>query len=199
MSTIHILTDFFKVPGFNFGRVSIWPSLWPSGQSSWLQIQRSAFDFRRYLMFWEVVCPERGPFSLVSTTEELLERKGSGSGQENREYWRRNPLSRPRGTLYPQILALTSPTNGGRSVSIVCSRTQATEFWSQSLLRYVIVSCMAFIHCNGIISQNVRTKIFHSSVFETDEKYLAAKCFFWKWRRKFAAARTTIWVKWHKN
>ena len=30
--------------------------------------------------------------------------------------------------LYPQKLALTSPTGGGRSVSIVRSRTKATEF-----------------------------------------------------------------------
>jgi hypothetical protein len=29
---------------------------------------------------------ERGPLSLVSTTEELLGRKSSGSGLENREY-----------------------------------------------------------------------------------------------------------------
>jgi hypothetical protein len=31
-------------------------------------------------------------------------------------------------TLYQQMLALTSPTSGGRSVGIVLSRTQATEF-----------------------------------------------------------------------
>ena len=30
--------------------------------------------------------------------------------------------------LYPQKLALTSPTGGGRSVGIVLSRTKATEF-----------------------------------------------------------------------
>jgi len=30
--------------------------------------------------------------------------------------------------LYPQKLALTSPTGGGRSVGIVPSRTKATEF-----------------------------------------------------------------------
>ena len=30
--------------------------------------------------------------------------------------------------LYPQKLALTSPTGGGRSVSIVRVRTKATEF-----------------------------------------------------------------------
>jgi hypothetical protein len=33
-----------------------------------------------------------------------------------------------RGTLYPQKFSLTSPTSGGRSVCIVHSRTQATEF-----------------------------------------------------------------------
>jgi hypothetical protein len=33
-----------------------------------------------------------------------------------------------QGTLYPQKLALTSSTSGGRSVGIVRSRTQATEF-----------------------------------------------------------------------
>jgi len=30
--------------------------------------------------------------------------------------------------LYPQKLALTSPTGGGRSVGIVRARTKATEF-----------------------------------------------------------------------
>jgi hypothetical protein len=33
-----------------------------------------------------------------------------------------------RDTLYPQKLALTSPTSGGRSVGVVRSRTQAMEF-----------------------------------------------------------------------
>jgi hypothetical protein len=58
----------------------------------------------------------------------VLERKSSGSGLECREYGRRDPLCWPRSTLYPQKLALTSPTSGGRSVGIVRSRTQATEF-----------------------------------------------------------------------
>jgi hypothetical protein len=34
----------------------------------------------------------------------------------------------PRGTLYPQKLAITSPTSGGRSVGTVRSRTQTMEF-----------------------------------------------------------------------
>jgi hypothetical protein len=34
---------------------------------------------------------ERGPLSIVSTIEELLERKSSGSGLESQEYGRRYP------------------------------------------------------------------------------------------------------------
>jgi hypothetical protein len=33
------------------------------------------FDSRRYQIFWEVVGPERGPLSLMSITDELLEWK----------------------------------------------------------------------------------------------------------------------------
>jgi hypothetical protein len=39
----------------------------------------------------KVVGLERGSLILVSTTEELLGRKSSGSGLENREYGRRDP------------------------------------------------------------------------------------------------------------
>jgi hypothetical protein len=67
---------------------------------------------------------ERGPLSLVTTIEELLERKSSGSGLENRDCGRRDPSRLPRGTLYPQKLALTSPTIGGRLVGIVRSQTE---------------------------------------------------------------------------
>jgi hypothetical protein len=49
-----------------------------------------------------VVGLERGPLSLVSTTEELLDCKK---------------------------LAITSPTSGGRSVGIVRSQTQKMEFY----------------------------------------------------------------------
>jgi hypothetical protein len=66
--------------------------------------------------------------SLLSTTEELLGRNSSGYGLETREYGRGDPLRWPRETLYPQKLALTSPTNGGRSVGIVHLRTKTMEF-----------------------------------------------------------------------
>jgi hypothetical protein len=46
----------------------------------------------------------------------------------NWDYGSRDPSHWPRGTFYPQKLALTSPTSGSCSVGIVRSRTQATEF-----------------------------------------------------------------------
>jgi hypothetical protein len=90
--------------------------------------QRFGFDSRRFHIFRQVVGLERGPLSLVSTTEELLQRKISGSGLESREYGRRDPSRWPRGTLYPQKLSLSSPTTCSRSVGIVHSRTQSKEF-----------------------------------------------------------------------
>jgi hypothetical protein len=71
---------------------------------------------------------ERGPLGLVITTEELLERKNSGSGLESRDYGCRDPSRWPRGKFYPQKLALASPTNAGRPVGLVRWRAQAKEF-----------------------------------------------------------------------
>jgi hypothetical protein len=65
---------------------------------------------------------ERGPLSLVSTTEELLKINSSGSGLESREYGRRDPCADHATPLYPQKL-----TSGGRSISSVCFRTKVTE------------------------------------------------------------------------
>jgi hypothetical protein len=42
------------------------------------------FDSQRYQILWKVVGLERGPLSLVRIIEELLERKSSDSGLENR-------------------------------------------------------------------------------------------------------------------
>jgi hypothetical protein len=73
---------------------------------------------------------ERGPLSLVSTIEELLERKSSGSGLENRDYCHKGSiaLTNYATPFYPQKLELTSPTSGSCSVGIVRSRAQAMEF-----------------------------------------------------------------------
>jgi hypothetical protein len=71
---------------------------------------------------------ERGPLSLVSTTEELLDRKVA------------TPVYKIENTavgirhadhVAPSVrktLVITSLTSGGRSVGIVRSRTQAMEF-----------------------------------------------------------------------
>jgi hypothetical protein len=71
---------------------------------------------------------ERGPLSLVSTTEELLGRKSNGSGLENREYGMGIRCADPGTPSIRKKLALTSLTSGGRSVGIVRLRTKATEF-----------------------------------------------------------------------
>jgi hypothetical protein len=128
---------------------------------SWLQIQRPGFDSRRYQIFWEVVGLERGPLSLVTTTEELLGRKSSCSGLENREDGRRRSAAlTTRHPLYLQKLALTSPTSSGRSVGTFRSRAQATEFsrWFLSLLLcwdWSWDSAVGVVTCHGLNHQGV--------------------------------------------
>jgi hypothetical protein len=100
------------------------PPLWSSGQSSWLQILRCGFDSRRYQIFREVVGLERGPLSLVSTIEEILRRKSSGSGLENRNYSRkgstaltlRHPSIRKRCHLLRRQAAVARPVYFSRGL-----------------------------------------------------------------------------------
>jgi hypothetical protein len=88
------------------------PTLWSSGQSSWLQIQRSGFESRHHQIFWEVVGLERGPLSLLSTIEELFERKRGDSGLENRDYGHRECGRADSATTHiRKKLTLTSPTS----------------------------------------------------------------------------------------
>jgi hypothetical protein len=121
---IHNLNELVQIAnkmGFKKAVVLLGPPLLSSGQCSFLQIQMSGFDSLRYQIFWEAVGLERGPLSLVSTIEGLLERKSSGSVLEIWDYGRWDPSRWPRITLYTQNLALTSLTSG--SVGIVRSRT----------------------------------------------------------------------------
>jgi hypothetical protein len=100
------------------------------------------FDSLRYHIFWEVVGLERGPLSLVSTIEELLGRNSSGFGLENWEYGCGDPLRWPLDTLYPQKLALTSPTWGGCSVGLVRLRTKTTQYVCVCLFVFVYIHSM---------------------------------------------------------
>jgi hypothetical protein len=68
-----------------------WLPMWSSGQSYWLQIQRSGLNSWHYQIFWVVVGLEQSPPSLMSTIEELLEGKSSGSSLENQDYCHRYP------------------------------------------------------------------------------------------------------------
>jgi hypothetical protein len=57
------------------GDIIYGPPLWPSSQSSWLQMQGSRVRFPGTTKKKKVVGLKRGALSLVSTTEELLDRK----------------------------------------------------------------------------------------------------------------------------
>jgi hypothetical protein len=88
-----------------------------------------------------------GPLSLVSTTEELLGRRISGSGLEkfeNTAVWIYH--TGPRGTLYPQNLAVTSPISADISVGIVRLQTQATESFTLRVSKSLnwIFRCLFF-------------------------------------------------------
>jgi hypothetical protein len=113
------------------------PPLWSSGQSSWLQIRRPGLDSRHYR--------KKNSGSGTGSTQPreynwgATWQKRSGSCLENREHGRRDPSRWPRGTLYPQKLAITSPTSGGRSVGIVRSRYQTMEF--VCLFFYLVTQC----------------------------------------------------------
>jgi hypothetical protein len=71
---------------------------------------------------------ERGPLSLVSTTEVLLDRKVVAPVQKTENTAVGIRHSDHVALSVPKKLAITSPTSGGRSVGIVRSRTQTMEF-----------------------------------------------------------------------
>ena len=71
--------------------------------------------------------------------------------------------------LYPQKLALTSPTGGGRSVGIVRSRTKATELVMTSTQKCMIdilyavhvCICGENITCGGGTNNYCRSAVLH--------------------------------------
>jgi hypothetical protein len=145
---------------------------------------------------------ERCPLSLVSTTEELLGRKSSGSGLENRRSGRRDPSRWPYGPLYRQNLALTSPTSGCRSVGTVRCRTQAMEFsFSLVLVDYLL----SFMKTKAMFSsekqhnfyQNIRRCIPENILFQP-----FWFCFPWEGKRIFSIfwslgfGRIGSWLLW---
>jgi hypothetical protein len=82
---------------------------------------------------------DKGPLSLVSTIEELIGRKSSGSGLETENMAVEICHADYEAPLSAK-LALISPKSGGRSVGIVCSQAQATEFFFSLQLMSWLVS-----------------------------------------------------------
>jgi hypothetical protein len=133
----------------------------------------------------KVVGLERGALSLVSTAEELLDRKSRGSGLENREHARRDPLRWPRGTLYPQQLAITSLTSGGRSVGVVRSRTQIMEFlfrhmWKSSVSPTVF-SFMTLLVLKLLKFWALSIVLIYNTVFGTLDSVFVLSWFILSW------------------
>jgi hypothetical protein len=62
-------------------------------------------------------------------------------------------------------LALTSPTSGGRSVGIVCSLTQATEF----LLLLLLLQLLFFTEATVELLQRYRDWFKEEEAFRVDE------------------------------
>jgi hypothetical protein len=88
---------------------------------------------------------------------------------------------------YPQKLALTSPTSSGRSVGIVCSRTQALEFsffFSLEIILRIIVKTICWYH------------IFQESDIPSiayEQKLWSIWCFMWDCWLHFCYHMLFLW------
>jgi hypothetical protein len=70
---------------------------------------------------------QQGPFSLVNTTEELLDRKVAAPVQKTKIIAVGIRHADHVAPSIRKMLAITSPTSGGRSVGIVRSRNETME------------------------------------------------------------------------
>ena len=111
--------------------VVLWgPPLWSSGQSFWLQIQRSRVRSPALPDFLSSSGSRMGSTQPREVKlRSYLNKKSSGSRFRKQRLTAVGTRCANHVTpLYPQKFALTSPTGGGRSVGMVRSQTKATEF-----------------------------------------------------------------------
>jgi hypothetical protein len=130
-------------------------------ESLWKLFQLSRLKFHilvRFMSAWIVLLTFRNFLTLTILAVE------------SREYGRRALSCWPRGTHYPQKLALTSPTSGGRSVGIARSWTQAREFsfsFNNICWRMHIVSPVTF----SLLHQNVSSANLFSCIVNLSIKH----------------------------
>ena len=121
--------DLIRRLKFNIHSIIQWPPLWSSGQSFWLQIQRSRVRFPALPDFLSSSGSGTGSTQPREVNWGATWIKSSGSGLENRDWTAVGNRCADHVTpLYLQKLVLTSSTGSGRSVGIVRSRIKATEF-----------------------------------------------------------------------
>jgi hypothetical protein len=77
----------------------------------------------------KVVCLERGPLSLVSTTEELFDGKVAAPVWKTKNTTVGFRHADHVASSIRKKFAITSPTSDDRSVGIVLSRTKTMEFY----------------------------------------------------------------------
>jgi hypothetical protein len=120
---------------------------------------------------------EQGSLSLVSTIEDLLERKSSGSGLGNRDYGRSGMYRADYATpLYLHKLALTSPTSGGSSETEVNSKHHLpiALSWRNSLRYSLVKGCVSFV--DGLDFVEKSEYVAFTAAFGNDTKIITC-CF----------------------
>ena len=159
--------------------ITIRPPLWSSGQSFWLQIQRSRVRSPALPDFLS----SSGSWASWGQLRSYLNEKSSGSRSRKQRLMAVGTRCPDHVTpLYPQKLALTLPTGGGCSVGIVRVRSKATEFSFFSFFdriqegRGFWTEYQAFLKLNLLLISNQKTIFFVVESVTVQQGHPGSKC-----------------------